>query len=58
MSDLYQPHSALDLLQRFESNSEARRRFFLERFDRIREFDGQLEAMKLAESRRGLTGNR
>jgi hypothetical protein len=37
MSDLYQPHSALDLLQRFESNSEARRRFFLERFDCIRD---------------------
>jgi hypothetical protein len=45
MSDLYQPHSALDLLQRFESNSEARRRYLRERFDRIREFDGQLEAM-------------
>jgi len=39
MSDLYQPHSALDLLQRFEGNVEARRRYLHERFERIREFD-------------------
>jgi Asp-tRNA(Asn)/Glu-tRNA(Gln) amidotransferase A subunit family amidase len=45
MSDLYQPHSALDLLQRFEGNAEAGRRYLHERFDRIREFDVQLEAM-------------
>jgi Asp-tRNA(Asn)/Glu-tRNA(Gln) amidotransferase A subunit family amidase len=45
MSDLYQPHSALDLLQRFEGNVEARRRYLHERFERIREFDMQLEAM-------------
>ncbi|HWX63216.1 amidase, partial [Bradyrhizobium sp.] len=45
MSDLYQPHSALDLLQRFEGNVEARRRYLHERFERIREFDVQLEAM-------------
>jgi Asp-tRNA(Asn)/Glu-tRNA(Gln) amidotransferase A subunit family amidase len=45
MSDLYQPHSALELLQRFEGNVEARRRYLHERFDRIREFDVQLEAM-------------
>ena len=45
MSDLYQPNSALDLLQRFEGNSEARRRYLHERFDRIREFDMQVRAM-------------
>jgi Asp-tRNA(Asn)/Glu-tRNA(Gln) amidotransferase A subunit family amidase len=45
MSDLYQPHSALDLLQRFEGNIEARRRYLHERFERIRELDVQLEAM-------------
>jgi len=45
MSDLYQPHSALDLLQRFEGNPEAGQRYLHERFDRIREFDVQLEAM-------------
>ena len=45
MSDLYQPHSALELLQRFEGNVEAARRYLHERFERIREFDVQLEAM-------------
>ena len=45
MSDLYQPDSALDLLQRFEGNSEARLRYLHERFDRICEFDVQLKAM-------------
>jgi Asp-tRNA(Asn)/Glu-tRNA(Gln) amidotransferase A subunit family amidase len=45
MRDLYQPHSAMDLLQRFESNVEARRRYLRERFERIRELDWQLEAM-------------
>ena len=41
----HQPHSAPDLLQRFEGNAEAGRRYLHERFDRIREFDMQLEAM-------------
>jgi Asp-tRNA(Asn)/Glu-tRNA(Gln) amidotransferase A subunit family amidase len=45
MSDLYQPDSALDLLQRFEGNSEARLRYLHERFDRICELDVQLKAM-------------
>src|ERR1700739_4578256 len=45
MSDLYQPHSALELLQRFEGEAEARRHYLHERFERIREFDMQLEAM-------------
>ena len=45
MSDLYQPHSALELLQRFEGNFKASRRYLHGRFERIREFDGQLEAM-------------
>jgi Asp-tRNA(Asn)/Glu-tRNA(Gln) amidotransferase A subunit family amidase len=45
MSDLYQPHSALELLQRFEGEAEARRHYLHERFERIREFDLQLEAM-------------
>jgi Asp-tRNA(Asn)/Glu-tRNA(Gln) amidotransferase A subunit family amidase len=45
MSDLYQPHSALELLQRFEGNVEARRRYLYERLERIRKFDVKLEAM-------------
>jgi Asp-tRNA(Asn)/Glu-tRNA(Gln) amidotransferase A subunit family amidase len=45
MRDLYQPHSAMELLQRFEGNVEARRRYLCERFERVRELDGQLEAM-------------
>ena len=45
MSDLYQPHSALELLRRFEGNVEARRHYLHERFERIREFDVQLRAM-------------
>src|ERR1700746_2852929 len=45
MSDLYQPHSALALLQRFEGEAEAGRHYLHERFERIREFDMQLEAM-------------
>ena len=45
MSDFYQPHSALDLLRRFEGNVEARRRYLRERFERMQEVDAQLEAM-------------
>jgi Asp-tRNA(Asn)/Glu-tRNA(Gln) amidotransferase A subunit family amidase len=45
MSDFYQPHSALDLLRRFEGNAEGRRRYLHQRFERIREIDAQLEAM-------------
>jgi Asp-tRNA(Asn)/Glu-tRNA(Gln) amidotransferase A subunit family amidase len=45
MTDFYQPHSALDLLQRFEGKIEARRRYLHERFERIREIDAQLKAM-------------
>jgi len=45
MSDFYQPHSALDLLRRFEGNVEARRRYLRERFERMQELDAQLEAM-------------
>jgi len=45
MSDFYQPHSALDLIQRFEGDVKARRRYLHERFERIREVDGQLKAM-------------
>jgi Asp-tRNA(Asn)/Glu-tRNA(Gln) amidotransferase A subunit family amidase len=45
MSDFYQPHSALDLLRRFEGNVEAPRRYLRERFELMQEVDAQLEAM-------------
>jgi Asp-tRNA(Asn)/Glu-tRNA(Gln) amidotransferase A subunit family amidase len=35
----------MELLQRFEGNVEARRGYLCQRFERIRELDGQLEAM-------------
>lgn len=45
MGDLYKPHSALELLQRFEGSIEAPRHYLHERLERIHEFDVQLEAM-------------